>query len=64
MHELAGIYVLFVLFLLVVGVLWIIMPFAIFGTKPILREILAESKRTNELLEKLATQPRPPLPPG
>lgn len=36
---------------LVLIVVWIILPFAIIGTKPILREILAEQKRTNELLE-------------
>lgn len=32
---------------------WIVLPFAIIGSKPILREILAESKRTNELLRDL-----------
>ena len=39
---------------LVVTVLWICMPFAIFGTKPLLRELLAEQQRTNRLLEEAA----------
>lgn len=40
--------------LLLVAILWILMPFAIFGTKPILRELLAEQKRTNKLLAEAA----------
>lgn len=31
-----------------VAILWIFLPFAIFGTKDILREILAELKQINE----------------
>ena len=42
------------LFLIVLGILWIAMPFAIFGTKPILRELLAEQKKTNKLLQDQA----------
>jgi hypothetical protein len=34
----------------VLAICWIILPFALIGTKPILRQILAEQKRTNELL--------------
>ena len=41
---------LVVVFGIVLAVAWIILPFAMIGTKPILREILAEQKRTNELL--------------
>jgi hypothetical protein len=40
-----------ILFGLVLAVCWIILPFALIGTKPILREILREQRRTNELLE-------------
>lgn len=36
--------------ILVIG--WIILPFAIIGTKPILRQILAEQIRTRELLDR------------
>jgi hypothetical protein len=35
---------------------WIVLPFAIIGSKPILREILAESKKTNALLLELRKQ--------
>ncbi|WP_429592648.1 hypothetical protein [Variovorax sp. PvP013] len=38
------------------------MPFAIFGTKPILRELLAEQKRTNELLVEAAERAKPAQP--
>jgi hypothetical protein len=31
-------------------VCWIILPFAIIGTKPLLRQLIAEQKRTNDLL--------------
>lgn len=42
---------LFIAFLVVlVVVCWIILPFAIIGTKPLLRELLREQQRTNELL--------------
>jgi hypothetical protein len=38
--------------LLVLVVVWIVLPFAIFGLKPLLRELVREQRRTNELLEK------------
>ena len=37
------------LFVLTV-VSWIILPFALIGTKPLLRELIAEVKRNNEIL--------------
>lgn len=48
-----------VLFLIVLAIAWIIMPFAIIGTKPILRELLQEQRRTNELLATLERQQVP-----
>lgn len=39
-----------VLLALLLAVLWILMPFAIFGTKDVLRAMLKEQKRTNEIL--------------
>ena len=39
---------------LVTAVLWICMPFAIFGTKTLLRELLAEQRKTNQLLAAAA----------
>lgn len=44
--------VLFV-FLLVLVVLWILMPFAIFGTKDRLDALIAEAKRHNALLAEI-----------
>ena len=57
-----GIGLVIILAGLVVTVLWICMPFAIFGTKPILRELLAEQKRTNELLVEAAERAKPAQP--
>ena len=49
------------LFLLIVGVvfiillliLWFLLPFAIFGTKVKLNDLINETKKTNDQLEKL-----------
>ena len=49
------------LFLLIVGVvfiillliLWFLLPFAIFGTKVKLNDLINETKKTNDKLEKL-----------
>jgi hypothetical protein len=40
------------LFGLVLLVVWIILPFAIIGTKPLLRQLIEEQRRTNELLAR------------
>lgn len=37
-------------FALILTVLWILVPFAVFGIKPLLRQLLAEQRRTNDLL--------------
>lgn len=42
---------LFALFGLIVAILWILVPFAIFGIKGLLRDILRELRRANELKE-------------
>ena len=42
------------LFLLVLAILWFLLPFAVFGTKDILKDILAELKAVRAALE--ATQ--------
>jgi uncharacterized membrane protein len=44
------------IFAIILAIAWIIMPFAIIGTKPILRDLLAEQKRTNRLLEEAAAR--------
>lgn len=43
------------LLLLVLAILWILIPFAVFGIKGLLRDILAEQRRTNALLSGLGT---------
>ena len=38
------------LLVLLIAILWILMPFAIFGTKDLLRELIREQKKTNKIL--------------
>jgi hypothetical protein len=40
------------------AVLWILLPFAVFGTKPKLDLIIAEARQTNALLKALGDQQR------
>lgn len=55
--EAFGIFgVLLVLLGLVIAVLWVFMPFAIFGLKDLTRDLIREQRRTNDLLEKLTAQ--------
>ena len=51
-----GVGLIVALFLLVLAVLWFLLPFAIFGTKDKLAEIIAESKRTNAELTRIASE--------
>lgn len=39
-----------IVFLFILAICWLVLPFALIGTKPLLRELLAETKRTNALL--------------
>jgi len=51
--ELLGIPVALILgFLFLLFILWFFLPFAVFGIKPILKEILQEQKRIRIQLEK------------
>lgn len=43
-------YLFLTVFLFIVAVLWFLIPFAIFGIKGLLKEIIYEQRRTNELL--------------
>jgi hypothetical protein len=47
---------LLVLLGVVIAVLWVFMPFAIFGQKDLTRDLIREQQRTNDLLEKLTSQ--------
>lgn len=56
MEVFLGAYMFFGILLLILTIAWIIMPFALIGTKPLLRELIAQQKETNRLLkEKQAT---------
>jgi len=41
-----------VVFCIILAIAWIILPFALIGTKPLLGELIAETKRTNALLQQ------------
>jgi len=41
-----------VAFGIILAIAWIVLPFALFGTKPLLRELIIEVRRTNALLEQ------------
>jgi hypothetical protein len=43
-----------ILFGIVLAIAWTLLPFAMFGMKPLLRQLIAETKRTNALLESAA----------
>ena len=45
------------IFGLILPVLWILVPFALFGIKPLLRELIAEQRRANELSARIAATP-------
>lgn len=53
-----------ILFGIVMAIAWIVLPFGVIGMKPLLRELIAETKRTNALLESAArARPRADLAP-
>jgi len=47
----AGAYIFIVILAVVLVICWIVLPIAVIGTKPLLRELLAEQRRTNAILE-------------
>lgn len=56
-HMFGGVIGLLVLvFLFVLAVLWFVLPFAIFGVKGLLRELIAEQRATKEAVLNLAWQ--------
>ena len=46
------------LFLIVLAIAWIILPFALIGTKPILRQILEEMRKGNDVRDRRQQEPR------
>ncbi|MDE2358095.1 MAG: hypothetical protein KGL70_01780 [Betaproteobacteria bacterium] len=60
-YEGFGVFMLAVwIFGIILAIAWIILPFALIGTKPLLRELLAEMKRNNALLDQRLPALRPP----
>lgn len=55
-ETLGGLYLVVVLFLFFLAVLWFFLPFAVFGTKDKLSELIAETKKTNEQLSDLMSE--------
>jgi predicted PurR-regulated permease PerM len=45
---------------LLIAILWILMPFAVFGIKDLARDLIRENRKTNQLLEQLIAQSTPP----
>lgn len=41
------------LFSIALAILWILVPFAIFGVKPLLRELITEQRKTQALLVEI-----------
>lgn len=65
MGESVGVaYGIVAIFVLVLAICWIVLPFALIGTKPLLRQLIAETKRTNDLLDRRLPALRPPPPPS
>lgn len=50
MTDFVGVGIFLWLLAFVIAILWLLMPFAVFGTKDLLRQLLREQKRTNDLL--------------
>ena len=49
----AGLTAAAVMFVIVLVVLWTLLPFAIFGVKPLLQTLIDQQKHSNELLARL-----------
>ena len=54
MQALNGLSAAVVIFLFFLGVLWALLPFAVFGIKDLAKTLIAEQRKTNELLARLA----------
>lgn len=47
-----GFYLAMMILGVIIAICWIVLPFAIIGTKPLLRQLIIEQQRTNALLER------------
>lgn len=48
--------VIYTLGMIALAVLWFFLPFAVFGTKALIKEATAEARKANELLQKIVDQ--------
>ena len=53
-------YLLSIVFGVILAICWLVLPFALIGTKPLLRELIGEMKETNRLLGERLPNLRPP----
>lgn len=64
-NAMGAIGAVYILGLVILGialvVAWIVLPFALIGTKGLLRELIFETKQTNKLLSSMAANRQPPL---
>lgn len=51
-----GIGLVVVLFLFVLALLWFLLPFAVFGIKDLLKELIRETRATREVLQAARTE--------
>lgn len=51
-------YLIFGFFIVLLGILWVLIPFAVFGIKGLLRDLLREVRRNNDLQEQLIRDAR------
>ena len=56
MEAISSLGIIWVLFLVVLGILWFLLPFAIFGTKDRLRDLIEENRRANQDLAAIRKQ--------
>jgi hypothetical protein len=42
----------FIVFLFIMAVAWVLLPIALIGTKPLLKELIKQQKETNRLLSE------------
>jgi hypothetical protein len=59
-----GVLMVIIILALAVAIAWILLPFAIFGTKPILRELLQAIREDREINRKILERLGPATLPG
>ena len=60
MATFSVLYLLLTVFGVILAICWLVLPFALIGTKPLLRELIGEMKETNWLLGERLPNLRPP----